>query len=744
MTNCIKTAARLRGLGFNVIPIKEKSKIQDGTSEEIKKWKTNGCTREIRDYHNIGIQYSESSFWALDLDSPELLNEIIVDEEKRKDMMIVKTGRGHHLIFKIVKGDVPPGDVKLFDGTVDGKMTEKKHSENTADKAKYSKEGILLREIDVRVHGYTVAPPSIHPDTGKEYEFVNENVKSPPELGWKNASKFLSEFGFFKTTVSKSIKHAFLGNSGHQYYELIKGSFGVGERRRNLRSLYLQVRIMNWNKLNEEEGQAEAKKKYRIINQTCIPALEEKEVEINVVSAERFFTVEIKPDLENGKLKPKMWEKNEAIDGIKEMEDKHHFISTVTKETWFYKPEDGLYHKHGEDLVRTELDKSGLDKKIKDETVSSLVDSTKIRPDEIDTGDGNENLFDRDYTKIQVRNKVYDIMTNEVLDFSPEFRNTVAFDVTYDKDAKCPRFDEFLNEITGDDERKKTWILEMMAQCLIKKNVVQRGYVLHGKGQNGKGVLLRILGQMLGGNNIATQFMSEFADNAYLGFDFYGKTANIAADGGTEPIEKTGTIKSILGNDRIRCEEKYHNAFSYVPFVTLIFTFNELPTVYDHSDGFNRKIQPINFTKSFYGDADKPEVETIKDNETEMSGILNLLLLVCKGLVSERKLTNPFTVNETKKAWTFANDSFYRFSTEELKIELDAKIEGNVLFNAYVQCCEKWGMEPITQIIFSKKLLGWVGNRGQKHTTRNTAGGAVVMWNNVSLVNAPMENEDKS
>ena len=383
--------------------------------------------------------------------------------------------------------------------------------------------------------------------------------------------------------------------------------------------------------------------------------------------------------------------------------------------------------------LETELDKSGLEKSIKDEMVSSLVDSTKIRPDEIDTGDGNESLFDRDYTKIQVRNKVLDIVTKEILDFSHEFRNTVAFDVTYDKDAKCTRFNEFLNSITGEDERKKTWVLEMMAQCLIKKNVIQRGYVLHGKGQNGKGALLRILGQMLGGGNIATQFMSEFADNAYLGFDFFGKTANIAGDGGTEIIEKTGAIKSILGNDRIRCEEKYRNAFSYVPFVTLIFTFNELPEVNDHSDGFNRKIQTIHFTKSFYGNEDDPEVETIKDDETEMSGILNLLLPVCKRLITKKKLSNPFSVEETKMAWVMANDSFYRFSKEDLIIAEDGCTEGGALFARYEERCIEWGMGSIGQNSFSRKLQDWANNIDGKKVRTRREGVSVMMWKGVSL-----------
>ena len=185
----IAAAKELRKKGFNIIPVKEKSKIQDGTSEEIKSWKEFGCKKEIRDYHNIAIQHGEySGYWALDLDDPELLEELITNEYNRKKMMIVKTGmKGHHIIFKIKKGDEAPGDIKLFDGIEDKRITEIKHNENKNDKKLYNSSGIALREIDVRIHGYTICPPSIHPETGDHYEFLNDNFEVSA-LGWSDAA----------------------------------------------------------------------------------------------------------------------------------------------------------------------------------------------------------------------------------------------------------------------------------------------------------------------------------------------------------------------------------------------------------------------------------------------------------------------------------------------------------------------------------------------------------------------------
>ena len=725
-----KEAKRLRNLGFNIIPIKANSKVQDGTSEEIADWKKNGCSKEIKDNNNIGIQYSEDTFWAIDFDSPELLKEIIIDEKKRKKLMIVKTSRGHHVIFRTIKGDQPPGDVKLFDAIIDKDFTNKKHSENPTDKNQYTKECKVVREIDIKVHGYTMCPPSIHPDTGKKYEFVNK-IFSIPELGWSNASKILGDFGFFKTAEAKSIAHA-LGNN-NDYHELIRGGFNRGLRRTKLRSYYIKLRIYDWKQLSDEEGSELAATKYKKMNQTCIPPLEEKEVKINIASAEKYFLNVVKPELEYGEIKGTIKKKKEVemVDIAYEMDSKYHFISTISKEIWFYK-DDGLYHKHGEDLIRTELEADGLGERVKNSAVARISDATKIRPDEINDTNGNENIFDRDFEKLQVKNKVINMTNGEVLEFSSELRNTVAVNVDFNVSAACPRFEKFLSSITDKNARKTMWILEMFAQCLIKKNVIQRGYVLHGKGQNGKGALLRILVRLLGMENVTTQYMSSFEDNRFLGYDLLGKAASIAADGGTERVERTGKVKSVLGGDLLNCEEKFRSSFTFVPFATLIFTFNELPEVNDHSDGFNRKIQTIHFTKSFYGKNDDPNIETIKDDKTEMSGILNLLLPICKRLLIEKRLLDPFTVEETKKAWTFANDSFYRFSKEEIIISDESSIDGRILRERYEEMCEEWGMEPISQNNFSKRMRKFIKSENPKYKGR-IEGETTIIWRGITL-----------
>ena len=700
MSNNPEIAKKLREQGFNIVPVKQESKVIDGTSDEVNKWKKDGCKKKILPNQNIAFQHGPySQTWAVDLDDKTLLDDLMQEEKTRdKNVIVITPKQGHHLIFKTVPGDEPPGDTKFMDGIIDKKITDQKNDGND-----YTKDGKKIRKIDLKYKGYTICPESIHPDTKTQYRFLND-CSDPQELKFSDFAQTLSQFGFEKSTYCKSIKDAIQHKIGYDYGELIHGCYGIGWRRRKQRSLYIQKRMFG---STEEQAFAAITK----INKTCLPPLDEKEVKINCDSAERFFINTVKPEMDtkNGqKMIEKMKKKAEILDTALEMAERFKIISTVSKEMWFYKQTDGLYHKHGEELIRIEI-KDDIDVKDRDTVVSEIRDRTMIRPDEVDNETGQ--IFNQVYDKIVVKNGVVDLNTGLSSEFDSSLRCITRINAEYDSTATCPNFDRLLETSCDGNQRKIIWILELFALCLIKKNIVQRGFVLTGNGQNGKSTILGILVKLLGITNVSTQALSTFEDNKNLGFDLFGKSANILADGGTESIEKTGKLKAILGGDAIRHEEKYRNAFSYVPHAVMIQGYNELPPVNDKSDGFNRKIQVIVFTKSFYGDAEDASLAKIKDDPKEMSGILNKLLPICKRILETEKLEDPHTRDDTKKIWTYADDSTFLYLTDRLAKSVDNSIPRDEMYDKYTKYCNEIGLTAESKNVFTKKILEWLGSK---------------------------------
>jgi len=210
--------------------------------------------------------------------------------------------------------------------------------------------------------------------------------------------------------------------------------------------------------------------------------------------------------------------------------------------------------------------------------------------------------------------------------------------------------------------------------------------------------------------------------------------------GGTEPITKTGYIKSVLGGDAIRCEQKFRDPFDYMPFVTLIFTFNELPPITDASDGFARKIQTIHWNQRFFGKDKNPDVDKIAFDGAERSGIFNKLKPIIKRLLDIRSLSFESTVEETKAVWLARSDSFYRFRKEHIVTGPEYTISPSLIESAYHQFCEEQRMTPIPTNKFFENLKSITGT---SPTPTRIKGKSVRVWRGFTLSSHLREDEQQ-
>ena len=167
-------AARLRALGFNIIPVRPGTKMPRADEGDMAKWKSSGCDAEIRDTDNIAMLHgSAGGTWALDLDDPMILDDIlkIFGKLAKTKMCVVRTpGRGHHILFKRVDDGPPPGDLRYRDARG--------------------------REIDVKSVGYTLLPPSTYIDQSSDrYEYIGTNQPNL-EARWDDIQDKIDKLGF--------------------------------------------------------------------------------------------------------------------------------------------------------------------------------------------------------------------------------------------------------------------------------------------------------------------------------------------------------------------------------------------------------------------------------------------------------------------------------------------------------------------------------------------------------------------
>jgi P4 family phage/plasmid primase-like protien len=409
----------------------------------------------------------------------------------------------------------------------------------------------------------------------------------------------------------------------------------------------------------------------------------------------------------------------------KKLMEQYDFITLEgfrIKEILFYS--NGIYRKGGEEIISQKSRKitNGVfDRDIKE--IKSIIRD--------ETGYYSHDDFDKDPAIINTKSGLLNLKTGIETTHDSKYLSRVQIPIKYDSEAKCPQFDKFLSSSLDNDERKIRTVLEMMALCLIKDNsMIQKAFMHTGKGSNGKSVLFGILYNLLGkSKNISSKTIHAFENSNFATSALENKLANICADVGNKGIKETEELKKIIGGDPIDCEPKFKDSYSFTPYSTLIFSANDIPTVNDQSDGFARRFELIEWTKSFYGKNKDHAVNDIKNSKSELSGILNKLIPIAKELLETRSLRYESTVEDAKIAWLRKSDSSKRYIDEKTVTGAEYHEPVALIFSEYNKFAKANGMTPVGDREFNKKLESMGFERKQK----KISGSNILSWMGFTL-----------
>ena len=276
--------------------------------------------------------------------------------------------------------------------------------------------------------------------------------------------------------------------------------------------------------------------------------------------------------------------------------------------------------------------------------------------------------------------------------------------VSYNPDAKCPRFLQYLDEVIDKDQIPL--IQEMMGYFLVPVTRAQKCFVIVGEGGAGKSQLLLVLNDILLGkenvSNVSWQALNERFKTAEL----FGKLANIFADLPTKNIDDNGIFKALVGEDYLTVEKKNKNPFSFQSTARLLFSCNNIPKNYgDRSEGFYRRLIIVRFDHAV--PEDKKDPELLDKLRLEADGIFLFALEGLKRLMRNRYLFSETDANrEELQQYREDSDSVLSFVKDCCETGDEDHCAGSTeLFNAYKNYCEESGMKPYSQKKFIQQLL---------------------------------------
>lgn len=273
----------------------------------------------------------------------------------------------------------------------------------------------------------------------------------------------------------------------------------------------------------------------------------------------------------------------------------------------------------------------------------------------------------------------------------------------YDREAKAPKFQAYLDRVLPDKELQDI-IAEYFGYIFTRNLKLEKALLLYGTGANGKSVLFDVMNALLGRENTANYSLSDLMEEhnrAQIAHKLlnYGSEINAAI---TRDI-----FKNMVSGEPIMARLKYGNSFLMERYAKLCFNCNELPKDVEQSEAYFRRFLIIPFRVTL------PESEwdvelaqkIIKD---ELAGVFNWVLDGLKRLLKQKKFTESETVRKMIAAYKHDSDSVACFLRDENwgpdPHEPDHTETLKKVHLSYQSYCREAGHKPLGRNNFKKRL----------------------------------------
>lgn len=319
---------------------------------------------------------------------------------------------------------------------------------------------------------------------------------------------------------------------------------------------------------------------------------------------------------------------------------------------------------------------------------------------------------------LNLKNGLFDIDTYELKPHSPSVFSINQLNVNYDNSAQCALWLKSLSEIFEGDAERIALLQEYFGYCLTRETDYEKAMFLNGEGSNGKTVILYVLEQLLGKENISSVPLEKFNDFHYLA-RLSGSLANINIETNAKSEVYDNTFKAVVTGDTISADAKYGQPFEFKPFCKLIFATNNLPRVDDKPEGFYRRLLIIRFERQFFKEECDPKLKykIVKD---ELDGVFIGALEGLQRLRQRGYFDDSLAMNEEINNYRKENNNVMIFVEETCQVEKIGTISIEDLYKRYSQWCKDNGYRSLSKIKFGKELVRVIPNieRGRASKSR--------------------------
>ena len=305
---------------------------------------------------------------------------------------------------------------------------------------------------------------------------------------------------------------------------------------------------------------------------------------------------------------------------------------------------------------------------------------------------------------IAFRNGVYNIVTGELLPFSPDLIILNKIDWNYNPEAYNADVDKMFDRLACNDKSIRALLCEAVGYCFYRRNELRKAFILTGEKQNGKSTYLSLITNLLGRENVTSLDLSELGQR-FKPAELFGKLANVGDDIGDDFIANPAIFKKVVSGDPVNVERKGENPFDLKNYSKFLFSANNIPRIKDKSGAVISRLVIIPFNARFTKDDPDydPYIKYKLRTESAMEYLINLGLEGLKRVLTNYAFTESESVVNAIAEYEENNNPILIFFKEIDRADILNKSTRD-LYSRYRLFCAENNFNPMSNVEFSKAV----------------------------------------
>lgn len=304
---------------------------------------------------------------------------------------------------------------------------------------------------------------------------------------------------------------------------------------------------------------------------------------------------------------------------------------------------------------------------------------------------------------ILFQNGVLDLHTGLLGPHSPEYFTTNILPYDYDPTAVAPQWQAFLYETLEGDQERIALLQEWFGYMLSNSTIHHKILFMIGPARSGKGLIGRILEQIVGPYNFTGCSLTQFSSDSFLE-SLRTKTVAFSGDTGKQLNRQNVDLvvehlKKISGGDALSFSRKYKANISQSLPTRITIAANNIPNVYDDSGALSGRMLLLPFRLCYEGREDHLLGDRLL---TELAGIATWALEGLRRLSAARVFTQSALGQAEARAMAENLSPVMPFMSDHCRFtgDPDDRVGCTVLYKAYKNWCLQESEVPMHRRAF--------------------------------------------